>query len=320
MLDTRTEVSVPEDRGRLLALELDRDRIDTDVLLEAIRQDKVVLIRHVAPEEAEQIVYRVAAGFGMAEELALQAGYVKLYRHRHKIGKYSMSVNERSDYQVVPPHSEGSRAQAMQLAAFYCYENSTDGGETILMNVDGASPVWPSLRETVRRVQTRQSRTLTAREILRIRGRYFLNVPDDVIRDDDQVIREHDTDIPGFTVAEVLAKPEKTYSRVLGSDLYVYWDTVSSNDHDSAREYLDFLERSGLLKSPAGGLDPMQIDSQAHRRVCHSGMTFSQLFRCRITVKLAPGDLIIQNNLTWTHAVSNWSPGSGQRTIAASFA
>jgi hypothetical protein len=30
--------------------------------------------------------------------------------------------------------------------------------------------------------------------------------------------------------------------------------------------------------------------------------------------------LIIQNNLTWTHAVNNWSPGSGLRKVAAAFA
>jgi len=33
-----------------------------------------------------------------------------------------MSVNERNDYQFIPPHSEGNHLMNMQLAAFFCYE------------------------------------------------------------------------------------------------------------------------------------------------------------------------------------------------------
>jgi len=55
-------------------------------------------------------------------------------------------------------------------------------------------------------------------------------------------------------------------------------------------------------------------------QVWNSGVDYSKVFRCKITRKLAPGDLIIQNNLTWVHSSSNWSPGSGTRKVAASFA
>lgn len=320
MVDTRSEVNVPEDRSRLVVLECARHRADINVALDSIRKDRVVLIQNVFADDADNVIHGIANGLGLAEDLSLQAGYVRLYRHRHNIGKFFMSVNERFDYQFIPPHSEGSTAQRMQLAAFFCYENSTDGGESILMNVDGSSKVWPSLREKVRRGKLLQSKPLTQREVLRARGQYALNLPEDLLRDDDQIVQEQETQIPGLSVVEVLAKPEKAHSHVLGSDMYVYWDTVSSIDIDSAVEYMHLLKQCGLLKEPDGGLDLKQLDSQASRRIWHSGVDYSQLFRCKITVKLAPGDLVIQNNFTWAHAANNWSPDSGTRNIAASFA
>jgi hypothetical protein len=320
MVDTLSEVHVPEDRSRLMVLELDHHRADINVALESIRKDRVVLIRNVSAENTDEIIHGIADGLGLAEDLTLQAGYARFYRHRHNIGKYYMSVNERLDYQFVAPHCEGSRAQRMQLAAFFCYENSTDGGETILMNVDDASNVWPSLREKVRRGRLQQSKMLTQREILRARGQYGLNLPEDLVKDDDQIVHEQETTIPGLSVAEVLAKPERAYSRVLDTNRYVYWDTVASVDSDAAVEYIQLLKQYGLFKEPDGGLELNQMDSQAPQRIWRSGVGYSELFKCKITIKLAPGDLIIQNNFTWAHAVNNWSPGSGTRKIAASFA
>ncbi|MBZ5521499.1 MAG: TauD/TfdA family dioxygenase [Acidobacteriia bacterium] len=318
-MDTRNEPLVPEDLSRLAVLEHDRDSADISVALESIRNDKVVLLRNVPAEESDAVIHRIANGLGLAEDLSLQAGYVRLYRHRHNIGQYFMSVNERLDYQFVAPHSEGSRNQPMQLAAFFCYENSTDGGESILMNVDDSSGVWPSLREKVRRGKLRQPRTLTQRETLRARGEYGLNLPADMLRDDDQIIQEQETGIPGLSVAVVLAKPEKAYSRILDAHRYVYWDTVSTVDIDSRDEFIHLLRQCGLLKEP-DGVDVNRMDTQASQRIWHSGVGYLQLFRCKITVKLAPGDLVIQNNLTWAHSANNWSLGSGTRRIAASFA
>jgi hypothetical protein len=324
MADTRQEVSIgvniPEDRNRLVVLECDRHRSDINTALDSIRKDQVVLIRNVFADEADGVIHGIANGLGLAEDLSLQAGYVRLYPHRHNIGKFFMSVNERLDYQIVTPHSEGSTAQLMHLAVFYCYENSTDGGESILMNVDASSKVWQSLREKRRRGKLLPSKTLTQREIMRVRGQYALNLPYDLLKDDDQILQEQETQIPGLSVAEVLAKPEKVHSRILGTDMYVYWDTVSNIDRDSAVEYWRLLKQWGLLKEPAGGLDLDHLDTQTPFRIYNSGLDFSQLFKCKITVKLTPGDLIVQNNFTWTHAAANWSPGSGTRRVAASFA
>lgn len=320
MVDARSEVYVPEDRSRLMVLGHERCGTDISVAIESIKNDMVVLVQNVSAEEAENFVHGIADGFGLAEELALQASYVELYRHRRNIGKYSMSVNERLEYQFIPPHSEGGTTQPMQLASFFCYENSTDGGESILMNVNDSSDSWPSLREPRRRGRLLPPRILTEREVRRARGQYFLNLPEDLLRDDDQILSEQETGIPGLSVVEVLAKLEKVYSRILHSNLYVYWDTVSSGDIDAPVEYMLLLRQSGLLREPDGGLGLSRMDSQAPRRIWRSGVKLSELFKCKITIKLGPGDLIVQNNFTWTHAANNWSPGSGTRNVVASFA
>jgi len=262
----------------------------------------------------------VAGKLGLGDALELQAGLAGFIGHRHNIGKYFMSVNERSDYQFVTPHSEGSSFVGMQLASFYCYENNTDGGDTILINVDDCGKGWSFIRERVVRGRLDKGKELAKHEILRAKGLYQLNLPNDVLREDDQILEEHQTKISGLTVVEVLAKSSMTYSRILDRDVNVYWDSVDGSDFDSASQFEQMLREMGLLKEPPGGLELRQMDSDAERRIWHSGVSYCDLFKCKITRKLAPGDLVIQNNLSWTHAVSNWSPGSGERKIAASFA
>jgi len=299
-------------------MEYNNSGIDLDFVLESLRQDRVVLVQKVGTEQADMVIYEVAGRLGLRDALELQAGLAGLFGHRHNLGKHFMTVNKRSDYQFVTPHSEGSCFTGMQLASFFCYENSTDGGETILMNVNDSGSGWQTVRERVKR--GRLGRPLAQHEIVRARGLYQLNLPADTLRFDDEILQEKETKIPGLTVVEVLAKPVKTYSRVLDRDLNVFWSGIDSADFDSASEYGRMLRQSGLLREPPGGLELRQLDSIAALRVWHSGVKYEQLFKCKITYKLEPGDLVILNNLTWAHAVNNWSPDSGTRKIAASFA
>lgn len=309
---------LPEDASRVVTLEHGAAGPDVESIVTALGQDQVVLIPGVAPEQADDLMFRVAERAGLAEGLKLQAGFADLHGHRSRIGKYFMTVNKRRDYQFVGPHSEGSSFAGMQLAAFLCYRNTTDGGETILLNADDSSPAWSSLRERVRR--GRASRTLAPHEIARVRGMYQLRLPADMLQDDDQVISETATPIPGLTVLDVLAKPRKVRSRLLDRDIYAYWDTIESVDADSAREFERLLRRSGLLKEPPADFDRRAMDDAVRRRIWQSGVTYDQIFRCKVTRKLAPGELVLVNNLTWTHAVSNWTPSSGTREVAAAFA
>jgi hypothetical protein len=318
MTQIGSESGVPEDLNRLMLIEHNGGEVSLDLVVHSLQQDMVVLIRNMVPEQADKVMYDVAERLGLSDSLELQAGFAE-FGHRPRIGKYFMSVNQRDDYQFIQPHSEGSSFVGMQLASFFCFENSTDGGETILMNVDGSSNAWQSLRERVRRGKIGLS-PLAPHEILRARGLYGLDLPVGGLQDDDQVLEERRSEIPNLTIVEVLAKPQESYSCILGRKSYVYWDSVASIDFDSASEYARLLRRSGLLKEPNGGLELRRMDSQVSRRIWHSGVRYENLFKCKITRKLASGDFVLQNNLTWTHSANNWSPGSGTRKIAASFA
>jgi hypothetical protein len=312
------EPTIVEDSSRLFILAYDNSTTKIDLILESLRQDLVVLVQQVGTEQADRLIYEVAQRLGLRDALTLQAGLAGFYGQRRNVGEYFMTVNRRLDYQCVTPHSEGSSFTGMQLSSFFCSENSTDGGETILLNVDDAGSGWQSVREQLKR--GRLDKSLAQHEIVRARGLYQLNLPADMLKVDDQILREHETKIPGLTVVDVLAKPVKTYSRVLDRNVNVFWSTIDTADFDSASEYARILRESGLLKEPPGGLELNQLDSTAVQRVWHSGVKYTQLFKCKITRKLAAGELIIQNNLTWAHAANNWSPDSGTRNITASFA
>jgi hypothetical protein len=145
-------------------------------------------------------------------------------------------------------------------------------------------------------------------------------MPADALRNDDRVLDERPTEIPNFTLFSVLAKPRKTYSHILGHDSYALWDSIASIDGDSADQYAALLKAGGLLKQPPEGLDIREMDNTSPRHVWRSGVDYSKIFRCKLCFKLGAGDFIVQNNITWTHSACNWSPSSGTRNIAASFA
>lgn len=283
----------------------------------ALRDDKIVLIQGVNPEMADQTIFSVAEHFDLQKSLELQAAFAASLGHRENIGKYFMSVNKRDNFQFIAPHSEGGRFSNMQLAAFYCFENSTDGGETILMNVNQDCRLWNQLREKIKRGKTK--RELTPSEIQQIKVMARLNMPEDTLKSDDEILSQTEVDT-NFTVYEVLAKPVKSFSNILNTEVYVYWDNIESTDYDSADEFHRFLTEHNLLKQPITMMDPDLMDDSLLRRIRNFGSQYHQLFKQCIIRKLLPGELIIQNNMTWCHSVNNWTPESGIRKVAAAFA
>jgi hypothetical protein len=314
--DSGVQARVPDHCGRLLILE--SSMADGASVAAGLRQDQVVLLRNVAPERADALLHEIAQTLGLLDGLRLQAGYASLLGHRRKIGEYRMTVNDRSGYQFIPPHSEGDSFINMQLASFYCFENSTDGGETLLMNVNDSSPVWQTLREQVTRIAP-QSRSLSPAELNQARGLYRLRSASKVLPDD-RVIRERPTATAGLTLADVLAPVRKTRSLILDRDLHAYWVSIAIMDHDALPFFVSILKQADLLREPAGGMDVRQMDNAASQRLWASGVDYNDLFTCKIRHKLVSGDLILHNNLTWTHSASNWTPGSGVRKVAAAFA
>lgn len=310
---------IPDGSDKLdVVNDLDRTR-RVNSIVSSLRNDHVALINGLNPNQADDLILDVAKVLDLEEELELQAGFADFLGHRSNVGKYFMTVNRREECQFVPPHSEGDSFAEMQLASFFGYENSTDGGETILMNVDSTSDVWGSLREETNRAIL-GGRPMSQNDIRRARALYQIQLPKDTLKEDDEILSEYQSEIPGLTIARVRAKPRKTYSTILRRELHGYWDSIASIDHDNATEFAELLKQCELLKQPANALDIAELDSQSERRSMRSGAVFTKLFTRKIMYKLKPGDLVIFNNVSWTHATNNWSPGSGVRRVAAAFA
>src|SRR5580704_14241300 len=127
MMDAAHESDVYEDPERLRTLEFCGSHAPVDEVLRCLRQDCVVVITGVPEEQADVVVREVADRLGLRDRLELQAAFAEVRGHRRNIGQYFMSVNDRGDFQFIVPHSEGSSFADMQIAAFFCYENSTDG-------------------------------------------------------------------------------------------------------------------------------------------------------------------------------------------------
>jgi hypothetical protein len=319
MVNISGDKTIPENQERLKILSQSEAQCNLDNILEAFKEDSVVLVKNLEADSADYIMHKVAGRFDLGKNLELQAAYASFHGHRQNVGRYFMTVNKREPYQFIPPHSEGNGFVNVQIASFYCYENSTDGGESILLNVDDSSNMWELLREKASRGRL-ASGSLATHEVSRIRGLYQLDFHADILRDDDQILKEHRTVIPGFTVLEVMARLKRTYSRLLDRKVFALWDSIASIDFDLAAQYSDLLRQAALLREPDNGLELHAMDNAANRHMWHSGVDYSRLFTCKITHKMAPGDLLLLNNLTWTHSAANWSPKSGARRITASFA
>src|SRR5882672_12266862 len=197
--------AIPENRERLKVLSQSQAQSNLDNIVEALKEDSVVLVSNLEADSADYIMHKVASRFDLGDNLELQAGYASFLGYRQKVGQYFMTVHERGPYQFIAPHSEGTSSMNLQIASFYCIENSTDGGESILLNVDDSSSMWELLRENTIRGRL-VSGSLATHEVLKIRGLYQLHLPADFLSDDDQILNEVRTEIPGFTILEVFAR------------------------------------------------------------------------------------------------------------------
>ncbi len=312
--------TIPEDGTSLQIVPPGQSQAASRSILDILRRDRVALARGLSPQAADTLTHQVAQGLGLHESLQIQAGFAEIEGHRSRSGRYFMSVAARDDYQFIAAHSEGSHFSNMQLAAFYCHENTTDGGETILINADSELPGWQQLRELrVKAAMTGNARP-TPGQLTRMRVAFQMSSLDDPVNERDMILGEDRSPVPGIVVHRVLSPIERCHSRILDRPVYVYWDSVASTDFDSALEYSRLLTECGLLRQPPGETRLEQLDNAAPRRLWSSGVRYTELFRSRLTIKLESGDLVFMNNTTWTHSTANWSPNSGRRKVVAAFA
>jgi hypothetical protein len=301
---------------RLVCLDAHAGDFVTAAIVAALRSDNVALVRNVDQRDADRIMGEVAAAFALRTNLESQAAFAGILGHRKNVSQYYMTVNERIEFAIVLAHSEGSRSQNIQLASLYCHENTTDGGVSVLMNLDQSSPAWSSMKELVTRIDP-TGRPLTAVERAIARAKFLA---EEFPGPGDQVVAERPAEMEGVRLLWTLTPLRKSFSKVLQREVFTYWDSVSSTDRDAVNGIVDLMSRHGLLREPTDGPPIDHFDESFRRTLWSSGTTFDELFTSVIVHKLAPGEMIIQNNLTWTHAASNWTPGSGTRRVIAAFA
>ncbi len=308
-----------ENRLRLHEVVVHGRKFPLNEVVDCLGNGSVILMHGVIAEHADTLMEEIATAVGLQEELELQAGFAAFLGHRTSVGRFFMTVNSRSDFQFIGPHSEGDGNINMQLAAFFCFENTTDGGETVLLEVDEESASWCSLRESVTRLAG-SSRPLTLREFARVRAVHRLRSPADYVKASDRVFSEKRSDLPGVQLAHVLAEPEKAFSRLLDRKIFTYWDTISAVDHTSLTEFARLLDDFRLLKRPQHAADLSSMDSMKNDRIWSSNVGFERIFKSALILRLTSGDLVICSNHKWAHAAANWTPSTGVRRIAAAFA
>ena len=284
----------------------------------AIKLGRVALVQGVGPDAADRIIGKVADRFGILDSLEIQSGFAGIQGHRENIGRYLTTVNRRPDYGFLCSHSEGQRNMVVQIACFYCYENTTDGGVTILQSTDPNSSEWSLLREVTIKLDL-CGRTLSRTDVAQARALFGVILPDDILSDRDEVLRERESPFSGVRFFDTLSPLTKAYSVVSEQHVYVCWENVSAADLDSTKQFMQLLRNCELLREPVGR-DISKLDYSYSRKVFSSGMAYEKLFTSRVIRKLRPQEFIIFNNMLWTHAASNWTHSSGIRKLAAVFA
>ena len=315
----RSTCAVPPGDDRLFATHVTAGDCDVSRLEAALRGDRVVLIEGAAPEDADRIVGGIAERFGLLEGLEKQAAFAAIHGHRQNSGRYFMSVNQRRDYQSIAIHSEGTHFLNFQLAAVYCYENTTDGGVTVLLNTDQGSGDWRRVREIVVRLQP-GGPELSPTQRERIKVGFQMDPLKDVLTADDQVLEEVRSPVEGRRFFRVSSQLRKRYSVILDREVYAYWDNIDRAVSNTESEYAHLLRSLRLFREAPGAASGPPSSAPVSRDGSATMIGYERLFRAMIVRKLVPGELMIQNNLTWTHSASHWTPGSGSRKLVVAFA
>lgn len=307
---------VPPVPEKLIELKWQEELASANEIVDALRQDKVIKISDINTQAADKLVYCIAQSFSLEDKLELQAGFAASKGHRQNVGQFFMTVNKRDDYQFISPHSEGGSYTAMELASFYCEQNDTDGGETLLLNVNQDSALWSQLKE--RKTKAICTRELGPADAAKLKKMFQVEASDKVTLDDEIISEKVVT--PELKLVDVLSPVAPKFSHIAGKPVLSYWDTVESVDGNSPLAFANTLANLGLLKSPTNKNSKSQFDDSHNRRLKKLEVNYGDLFQGMLVHKLQPGELVLFNNMTWVHSVNNWTPGSGVRKVIGAFA
>jgi len=322
------EIFLDEESCQLKSFEVNNrvDTFDLQEVVNALKQDCVVKVAGVEKKDADTFIRKVSSQFGLFENLEKQSLYASIYGHRQSKGQYYMTVNSREDYQYIPSHSEGTSKANIQLASLYCIENTTDGGYSILSKVTQDDSIWNQLGEYCIKVQL-GSQKPSVQQIEYVKSYFNVDLVKDILVPEDKVIEEIDLralrgkgliDNLELRCFHVISEIPKVRSKILDRDVFSYWDSVASYDLASGMGYHRLMQQCDLLRGD--NVDWRERDNASSRRIWDSGVNYSSIFDCKLKLKLKPKEIVIFNNLSWTHSATNWTLKSGNRLVLAAFA
>jgi len=96
-----------ENRLRLHEVVVHGRKFPLNEVVDCLGNGSVILMHGVIAEHADTLMEEIATAVGLQEELELQAGFAAFLGHRTSVGRFFMTVNSRSDFQFIGPHSEG---------------------------------------------------------------------------------------------------------------------------------------------------------------------------------------------------------------------
>jgi alpha-ketoglutarate-dependent taurine dioxygenase len=297
-------------------LEAGGEAAKESTVITALREDKLVLIKHLSQAAAGDLFAGIVDYFGLRNSYDVQMKFVvHMLEDRAPVDDIAVTVNDRGPYQIIQPHSEGDSTSPLELIALYCHHNAEHGGENVFSLVNQAAD----------------------HSALRAKEKYV--VGKDVSAQDLQLIRQLHRDVAG------LLDEEPEHSRVLyetetgkvvvtprhltlqrsvvnDRDVVTYWDNVTVHDHAFHEHQYALLSHLRMLRAGLGNdyerYMHVEVDSDWAPADTRSGQLeyTAKLFSHHVVHKMQPGELLIANNRVWTHAVNNWEPGEQRRLVA----
>lgn len=243
---------------------------------------------------------------------------VHLMEHRASVDNVAVTVNARAPLEIIQPHSEGDSTAQLDLFSLHCVRNAVHGGENVLSLIDQSAD-HSALRAKEKAIV---GTDLSSAEIEALRRQHRdARAVVSSCSDSQRTLLEHGR-------ARVVVRPAPVAaarSQITGTDVITYWDNVTVHDRAFHRHHYELLRHLGLLNEGAGGgyeaYMHVERDSPWQPADTDSGDVpqTASLFSLHVVHKMAPDELLLFNNRTWTHAVNNWPPDE-VRTLTAMYA